>query len=319
MSYSLSQCDLSRLMASSGAAAWAVAELGTVSEDADSAFRSWIAEGCAASMDWLTEHADIRRDPSLLLPGAHSIVIAAYPYRPSGPRPRPALPISLYALGRDYHDVLRERLAPVAEAIAEACGAENRICIDSAPLRERYWAVRAGLGYVGRNNLLIIPRIGSMNFLGCILTTAAIEPSPAKPAGGYPCLHCGAPCRRACPTKAIRHDSTVDARRCLSYLTIEHRDTLPEGTDLHGRVFGCDACALACPYNSLPLPPGHPIAEFAPLEQTMALTAEEIENLSGRAFARRFAGTPLSRARIGTLRRNLDVSLSIKTTPQTTV
>lgn len=305
MSYSLSLCDLEPLMKAAGAAAWAVAEVAPVSDEADAAFHRWIADGCSASMDWLAGHADLRRDPSLLLPAARSIIIAAYPYRPSGPRPKPLLPISLYALGRDYHDVLRERLTPVTEAIARECGAECRICIDSAPLRERYWAVRAGLGYIGRNNLLIVPRIGSMNFLGCILTTAAIEPSPAKTTGGYPCLHCGAPCRRACPAKAIRPDSTVDARRCLSYLTIEHRGPLPDGCDLHGRVFGCDACALACPYNSLPLPPGHPIAEFAPLEQTMTLSAADLDTLSARAFARRFAGTPLARARLDSMRRNV--------------
>lgn len=298
-------------MSGSGAAAWGCAEASAVDSEADRQFHDWLADGCAASMTWLNDHADIRRDPRLLLPGARSIIIAAYPYRPTGEMPRPELPISLYALGRDYHTVLRERLAPVAKALADEYGAESRISIDSAPLRERYWAVRAGLGYIGRNNLLIIPGIGSMNFLGCIITTASVEPGqPANPASS-PCRHCGAPCRRACPTQAIRPDSTIDARRCLAYLTIEHRGPLPDGTNLHGRVFGCDACALACPHNSLPLPARHPVPELVSLDITLSLTAADIETMSGRAFARRFADTPLTRARIATLRRNLAYSAEL--------
>lgn len=292
-------------MTTTGAAAWRVARCGTVSDKADSDFRSWLADGCNASMTWLADKADMRRDPSLLLSGATSVIVAAFPYRPAGESPRPRMAISLYALGRDYHAVLRERLAPVAEAIDAACGSQSRICVDSAPLRERYWAVEAGLGRIGRNNLLLVPGLGSMLFLGSILTTARIEPDSPLPPSAHPCADCDAPCVRACPTHAIRPDSTVDARRCLAYLTIEHRGQLPEGTRLHGRVFGCDACALACPRNRQPLPPGQPLPDFAPLPETMSLDADELTTMSQRAFARRFAHSPLSRARTETLLRNL--------------
>lgn len=292
-------------MASSGAAAWRVARCGTVSDKADADFRSWLAEGCNASMAWLADKAEMRRDPSLLLEGASSVIVAAFPYRPSGPMPRPRMAISLYALGRDYHEVLRERLMPVAVAIDDACGSQSRICVDSAPLRERYWAVQAGLGHIGRNNLLIVPGLGSMLFLGSILTTAEIEPDAPLSPDGHPCAACDAPCVSACPARAIRPDSTVDARRCLAYLTIEHRGPLPDSTDLHGRVFGCDACALACPHNRQPLPPGQPLPDFAPLPETMSLDANELTTMSRRAFARRFAHSPLSRARVQTLLRNL--------------
>lgn len=292
-------------MATSGAAAWRVARCGTVNHKADADFRSWLAEGCNASMAWLADKAEMRRDPSLLLEGACSVIVAAFPYRPSGSIPRPRMAISLYALGRDYHETVRERLAPVAGAIDAACGSQSRICVDSAPLRERYWAVEAGLGYIGRNNLLIVPGIGSMLFLGSILTTARLEPDAPLPPDCHPCDACDAPCLKACPTRAIRPDSTVDARRCLSYLTIEHRGPLPDGTDLHGRVFGCDACALACPHNRQPLPPGQPLPDFAPLPETMSLDADELTTMSQRAFARRFAHSPLSRARVQTLLRNL--------------
>ena len=126
-------------------------------------------------MDWLAAYPELRRDPRMLVEGARSVIIAAFPYRRdlSDPALRPILPISRYALGADYHDVVRRRLTPVAEA----CGAGSRVCVDSAPVRERYWAVRAGLGHIGRNNLLIIPGLGSMNFLGCIITPALIEPT----------------------------------------------------------------------------------------------------------------------------------------------
>ncbi|MCM1029385.1 MAG: DUF1730 domain-containing protein [Pseudoflavonifractor sp.] len=301
MSCYLSRCELDTLMASTGAAAWGVAKLSEVDPQADRLFHAWLDDGCGASMDWLARYPEMRRDPRLLLPGARSIIVAAFPYRPAGERPKPRLPISLYALGNDYHTALRDRLQPAADHLAQA-----RICIDSAPLRERYWAVKAGLGAIGRNNLLIIPGLGSMNFLACILTTIEIETGnhPELPAG-HLCRHCGAPCRRACPTGAIRPDATIDARRCIAYLTIEHRGPFPEATDLHGHLFGCDDCALACPYNQLPLPEGHPIAELHPRPDTMTLSPESIATTSARAFARQFASSPLARARLDSLRRNL--------------
>lgn len=292
-------------MGAAGAAVWGVARAGAVSPEADIAFHRWISDGCAATMDWLASYPELRRDPRLLVEGARSVIIAAFPYRRdlSDPSMRPILPISRYALGADYHDVVRRRLTPVAEA----CGAGSRVCVDSAPVRERYWAVRAGLGHIGRNNLLIIPGLGSMNFLGCIITPALIESDTPLPSASSPCHDCDAPCLKACPTGAIRPDSTIDARRCLAYLTIEHRGPFPHGTDLHGRLFGCDACALACPLNRLPLPPGQPLADFDPLPHTLALTPGDINTMSQRAFARRFAGSPLMRARIASLRRNLDL------------
>lgn len=294
-------------MSATGAAAWGVAAATPVSAEACRHLDTWIADGCHASMAWLADSRPQRSNPEALLPGVKSIIVAAFPYRPSGPAPKPRLPISLYALGTDYHIALRSRLTPAAEAITAIAGAAARICIDSAPLLERYWAVRAGLGYVGRNNLLIIPSLGSMLFLATILTTATIAPDAPLDPAAHPCLSCPEmPCRRACPADAIRQDSTVDARRCLAFLTIEHRGPFPEGTNLHGRFFGCDACALACPLNHRPLPSGQPVPEFAPLPATLALSPEEIASSSGRAFARRFASSPLSRARLDSLRRNLD-------------
>lgn len=290
-------------MTAAGAAAWRVAEADAVDPEADAGFHSWISQGCNAGMEWLGRYPELRRDPRLLVPGARSVIVAAFPYRQPAKAPRPQLSISAFALGRDYHQTLRERLEPVARF----CGPDSRICIDSAPLRERYWATRAGLGYVGRNNLLIVPGLGSMNFLGCIVTPAIITPDPPLPPGNHPCLQCDAPCVRVCPAKAIRPDSTIDARRCLAYLTIEHRGDLPPGTDLHGHIFGCDVCAFACPHNRPPLPDGQPIPDFNPRPETLALSADEINSLGSRAFARRFKDTSLMRARLDSLRRNISL------------
>lgn len=288
-------------MAAAGAAVWRIARAEAVSDEADTTFHEWIDGGFCASMEWLRRYPELRRDPRLLVPEAKSIIVAAFPYRHPPGSPKPRLAISAYALGRDYHDVLREKLTPVAEM----CGQGSRVCVDSAPLRERYWAVRAGLGYVGRNNLLLVPGLGSMNFLGCIVTPASFEPDEPLPQASHPCSHCKAPCVRSCPAGAIRNDSTIDARRCMAYLTIEHRGEFAPGTDLHGRVFGCDTCALACPANHGALPAGQPLADFEPLPTTLELTAEDVNTMSGRAFGRRFNGTPLMRARIDSLRRNL--------------
>lgn len=289
-------------MEAAGAAAWRVAAATEVDREADRQFHAWIDEGCNAGMEWLGRYPELRRDPRELVPGARSIIVAAFPYRQPAGSPKPRLGISAYALGRDYHDVVRRRLGPVADF----CGPGSRICVDSAPLRERYWAERAGLGYVGRNNLLIVPGLGSMLFLGCIVTPALFTPDEPLASASHPCRDCEAPCVAACHSGAIRPDSTIDARRCLAYLTIEHRGPLPEDTNLHGRVFGCDFCALACPHNRLPLPVGQPLPEFTPEEATLTLTAEEILASSSRAFARRFNGSPLMRARLDSLRRNLN-------------
>lgn len=245
-------------------------------------------------MEYLNRYHDVRRSPGLLLPGARSIIAAAFPYYTDEPV---SLPIALYARGRDYHLVVRERLTDVAAMLPGA----SRVCVDTAPLRERYWAARLGLGFIGRNNQLIIPGRGSYFFLGFIITEAEIPASSslqAPPADG-----CG-DCRRcvdSCPGRCLSADGrALDARTCLSYLTIEHRGPLP------GRIpvlYGCDVCQRVCPHNAEPRVTS--IADFHPSPELASLTARQVADMTPEQFSAFFRHSAIKRTKISGLQRNL--------------
>lgn len=222
--------------------------------DRAEAFRAWLDAGHAGQMDWLAQHLAARLDPQVLVPGARSVVCVADRYH-DGRREAawgggtPTGRIARYARGRDYHQVMRERLEPLAEALRDRHpGHRFRVCVDTAPLAERDHAVRAGLGRVGKHTLLIGERgAGSWLVLGAIVTTVRLAAS--RPASGDPCGACTR-CIQACPTGAIE-PWKVRAERCISYLTIEHAD---EPADWFRRrsddwLFGCDACIEACPHS----------------------------------------------------------------------
>lgn len=281
-----------------------VADAGDVDPSWTDSYNRWLELGLNASMDYLRNYPDLRSNPEGLLPGVRSVIVCAISYH----SPRPAVAsdgsrIASYALGTDYHRALRRHLRPIAAEIERLFGGQTRICIDSAPVRERYWAVRAGLGGIGLNTHLLIPGAGSMFFLAEILTTARFRPS--KPLGYNPCTRCGK-CVRACPAGALSSTPDglpqLDARRCLSYLTIEHRGPFAEGTDLHHCLFGCDACALACPLNANP--PGTTLAELRPRPEITALTAAQAAIMTEADFDRLTQGSPLRRAGLEGLRRN---------------
>lgn len=283
-----------------------------VSDDASAIYDDWIAAGHHASMEYLERYADIRRDPRLLLPGARSIIAFAFNYN----HPVPVgIPIALYAHGDDYHEVLRRRLEPLAEKI-RACKlpdgsyAEARICIDTAPLRERYWAVRAGLGFTGLNNQLIIPGAGSRFFLAFVLTTLELKPDlPCT----LTCLKCGK-CVAACPGKALGSNGEFDASKCLSYLTIEHRGDFPEDTDLHGHLYGCDVCQNVCPHNNPPLCTASPevLPEFNLRPQYLELNASAAAKLTQEKFSTIFSHSAIKRTKLAGLLRNANQILNQK-------
>ena len=181
----------------------------------------------------------------------------------------------------------------------EATGCATRVCVDTAPLRERYWASKCGVGFRGLNGHLIVPGKGSYMLLGEILATA---PLPSTPALDRDCGLCRR-CVAACPAGALRPDGTVDARRCLSYLTIEHRGALPEGTDLHGRLYGCDACAMACPHNACSTAP-ETLPELRPRAAVAALTAREAAVMTQEQFSAIFTHSAIKRAKLAGLQRN---------------
>jgi epoxyqueuosine reductase len=262
-------------------------------------FDAWTASGCAAEMDYLARRRDLRADPRLFAPGTRSIIAVAARY----PRhPEPGSGFSSFSWGKDYHDVLRERLRRMADWIGRMVQLRTaRIAVDSAPLFEREWAVRAGIGWRGRQGQIVNNEVGCCLVLGFLLVDMELTPTP--PAAN----RCGT-CRRCldvCPTGAPRPDGTVDARRCISYWTIEHRGPIPtEVAPLLGQsLFGCDRCTAVCPWNRL----GEDcvLPEFsvtAPLPDSHACIA-----ITDVEFMRRFTGTAVQRIGPDGLRRNAAV------------
>ncbi|MDE6371054.1 MAG: tRNA epoxyqueuosine(34) reductase QueG, partial [Duncaniella sp.] len=251
---------------------------------------------------------DVRRYPRLLLnpvPSRAWIISAAFPY--FNPLP-PAAPLrwARYALGRDYHEELRERLSPVASWLTSLNpDTQARITVDTAPLRERYWAVRAGVGFIGLNGQLIVPGYGSWVLLAEIVTTQPLTPSAPCTLSCRGCMRCV----RACPGSALDGSGALDARRCLSYLTIESRadvPTHPSGTDMRGlmgrRVYGCDTCQDVCPHN-LQVPVST-IPAFAPRPGLLDLTAADILAMDQPAFSALMARSAIKRAKLAGLQRN---------------
>ena len=217
---------------------------------------AWIAAGGHGEMSWIAERVEMLLDPSTLLEGARSVIVVADRYHDGRPDRRDASApprgrIARYARGEDYHRTIRRRLERLVEAISPAFPGESfRICVDTAPLLEREFAARAGLARIGKHTLAISPGLGSWTLLGEVLTTAAIAPPvPAPARTGDPCGSCTR-CIDACPTQAITPFS-VDATRCVSYLTIEHRGEIEPSlhAGLGDWVFGCDVCQEVCPHN----------------------------------------------------------------------
>lgn len=276
-----------------------VARACPVDDQATEQYRHWLDEGCHASMDYMQRYDDLRADPRLLLPGAASIICCAVNYYHNTPTSIGKPEIALYAHGDDYHDVVRSILEMIALEIREKWGGETRVCVDTAPIRERYWAMKSGLGFIGRNNHLIIPGHGSYFFLGEILTTLEFETDKPIDAG------CGS-CRRcidACPGHALTPDGPIDARRCLSYLTIEHRGPLPEDTELGNHIYGCDECQKACPHNSHATPTA--VERLQPRHEILALTADDIAEMTQSEFSATFRHSAIKRAKLAGLQRNL--------------
>ncbi len=279
-------------------------------EDRDR-YHAWVAAGNAGEMRYLTDRrAAVRDDPRNLLSSARSIVCVGkvyqtpWPYSTRFSDPERAW-ISRYAWGSDYHDEMRGGLERLNARIVDRAGTpvESKICVDTAPLLERSYARLAGLGWIGKNTCLISQRLGSWIFLGELLLSIALEPDSPPPD------RCGT-CRRcidACPTGAIPEPYTLDARRCISYLTIELRGAWPE--EIRGaagaHVFGCDICQDVCPWNRRAAVTEDPA--FAPLQYAPPL--EDLAGLSQEQFREMFRGTPVTRARYSGFLRNVAIAM----------
>jgi epoxyqueuosine reductase len=263
-----------------------------------------LAIGAEADMVWLRTQRAERLDPTRLLPGARSVVAVALAYLAPGespPAPDGAGEIARYARGRDYHAVMKARLkALTADLKAADPDARTLATSDVAPVMEKTWAERAGIGWVGKNGCLITTTHGSWVVLGTVLVDRDLDPDPPHPER---CGSCEA-CLPACPTGAIPEPGLVDARRCLSFWTIERRgDIPPDIAERAGRwVFGCDVCQTVCPWNAAAKPACDP--ELLPRPGREALALEDLLALTEDDYRRRFYGTSLARARYDGLVRN---------------
>lgn len=287
-----------------GAAAVGVARAELTDESENRRVDGWVSSGMHAGMAWMERHAMLRRNLENVLPGVRSVVCAAFPYAPAVRRSPESPYISRYAYGRDYHETISGRL----RAVIAGMDLDNvcRICIDSAPVSERYWAVKAGIGYRADNGALIVPGTGPEVFLAEILTTLDLEPYGTDALPVKECLHCGA-CLRACPTGALQPDGTIDCRRCISYLTIEHRgpwtdhEAIAAMSTPAGRssLFGCDRCITVCP-----LSPTESRCTDEPLSLILDLSPADIPATPDQ-FKARFRHTALLRPGLEGLLRNL--------------
>jgi epoxyqueuosine reductase len=267
-------------------------------------FEAWLEAGYAGTMTYLARGRADRLDPTRLLPDARSVIAVALSYKPATEEPS-WRGVAAYARGRDYHDVLRERLVSLVTFLREAAGSEvkARVAVDTSAVLERDLAARAGLGWIGKNTNLLSPELGSLFFIGILLTTAELGADETLPDR---CGTCTA-CLDACPTGAFVAPYVLDARRCVSYLTIEHRGEVE--TTLRPQIgewlFGCDVCQDVCPWNAKARPSREPaFAPAAPLE-----SPAEILALTSERFRARFQGSAMSRAKRAGLLRNAALML----------
>ncbi|MEI7863013.1 MAG: tRNA epoxyqueuosine(34) reductase QueG, partial [Planctomycetota bacterium] len=266
------------------------------------AFRRWLDLGFAAGMErWLVAHEPLRREPASVLPGVRSVVMLATDYATTAPAAGGGGRVARYAWGDDYHDLLRPRLNALGAWLEAASpGARTRGVVDSAPFSEREFGWLAGLGWFGKNSMLINPEAGSYFFLSALLVD--IDLPPEVPIRVDHCGNCTA-CLEACPTEAFVAPRLLDANCCISSLTIETRGPVAPGlrSGIGDWLFGCDICQEVCPWNRFAPGSGEPA--FQPRQGQPALALAELLALDEAGFRRRFRGSPLGRAkRSGLLR-----------------
>jgi epoxyqueuosine reductase len=266
------------------------------------AFETWLDAGHAGGMAYLDRGRDKRLDPSRVLAGARSVIVCALSYR-QGPGIEGLPGVARYAWGEDYHAVMEPRLRTLAETVDGLLpGSVTRTYVDTGPLLERDLAARAGLGWIGKNTMLLHPDLGSFFFIGTVLTTAELEPDAPLPDRCGSCTRC----LDACPTAAFVEPYVLDARRCIAYLTIEHRGSVPAELrpGIGTWLFGCDVCQDVCPWNRRAAETGEDA--FRP-RAVPALA--ELLLLDEARYRERLHGSPLKRARREGLARNAAVVL----------
>ena len=278
----------------------------TVLESESALVEQWLDEGREGETSYLTRNKEKRYDPRLLVEGTKSIVTVLYNYYPKQQIGEGEhFKIAKYAYGADYHDVLKRKLRQLLERIETQTGKLDgvRVFVDSAPVLDRAWAVRCGLGFVGKNTTLIHPKKGSFFFIGHLFLPVALAETGQELTNR--CGRC-TKCLDACPTHALEAPFHIDARKCISYLTIEYKGSLADmdPDTFKGWMYGCDICQDVCPYNRFALPNLEP--EFQPSERLMAMHEDDWKHLSEADFKALFKHSAVQRAGYEGLKRNIE-------------
>lgn len=264
-----------------------VAAIGPI-EDEMRHLELWLEKGYAGDMRYMHNNLHLRANPKELLSEARSMIMVLMNYYPRRWQPADKPQIAAYAYGNDYHHIVKSKLSQLAEEINKVAPHSYAVFCDSAPVLERYWASRAGLGWIGRNGMLVNPRLGTFTFIGTLITSLDLEPNKEM---GNRCGTCRR-CVEACPTNAILN-KTIDARRCLSYQTIEKRGDIDNELIevAKNTLYGCDRCQLACPWNRFAHPHNH--LELEPIEEIFEL---DWASMSRSEFNRKLKFSPMQRA-----------------------
>lgn len=268
--------------------------------------KDYLENNYHGKMSYMANHFEKRLDPTLLVESAKSVVVVLLNYFPAQFQTDKLAPIiSKYAYGTDYHVVIKEKLNQLLCFINnELTPVNGRVFTDSAPILEQAWGVRAGLGWIGKNGLLLNKELGSFFFIGELIIDL-----PLNYDNPYIKEHCGTcnQCLSACPTKALVKPYTLDARKCISYLTIELKDQIPEEFhhQLKGRAFGCDICQDMCPWNRKLKP--HSIKAFLPNNQLLTMSANDWKNLSEEQFDALFSNSAIKRSGFKKLKQNIEI------------
>lgn len=272
-------------------------------------YRMWVEKGYHANMEYMARNIDKRCNPTILVNNARSIISVALNYYPQEKQSEIAPQFAYYAYGKDYHDVMKVKLQQLLAHIQILLPDVNgRIFCDTAPILERYWAAKAGLGFIGKNTLLIVPKRGSYFFLGEIIIDT--ELSYDRPLN----LSCGkcTRCLQACPTGAIEQPHLLNAEKCISYQTIENKGEIDPTIVplLSNRMYGCDICQQICPWNRYARP--HTTEEFIPKGEFLSMDYEGIANMTVEDYQRIFKGSAVKRAKYSGVMRNFKAVSNIK-------
>jgi epoxyqueuosine reductase len=265
---------------------------------------NWCLSGMNGEMSYLGRKIDKRIDPSLLFPGAKSVIVTGLNYYTESKQGGKGVPVvSRYAYGTNYHNVIVGKLNKLLDYIKGIIPeSEGQVFVDSAPILEKAWAQEAGLGWQGRHSILINKEIGSFFFLGIVVLNAELDYDEASK--GDPCSSCRL-CIDSCPTRAINENRTIDVRKCIAYVTIESKAPAPDEivSELGGRVFGCDRCQEVCPWNMKARPHNNPEFEISP--ELSGMTIADWKNLTEDQFNRIFKNTPIERKKYNLFMRNV--------------